>query len=314
MICTVFFCDAAPTGDATLTLNDAEEVLDELLDARNQSYVLGLKLKLPLVEIDSIHSTYSNPRKRLLHVIIGFLKQKQTGRPWRVIVDALRNPAVNLPALAKRVEAAHFPDPTSTRDVVPETTSGMTPLNYDWSNYCVSIISATESVASTTTDTSGDVVQSKTPSQLSAGEITPLCLVPCHTHFVAVAEVKDDIEGFRKRFKSLKLSVIQCLERCRIAVMTVVYMYMLMEIRAVEQHKVFLEEKHKSLRQCEDHWELFGLLNLYWNYLSPDLLDQLLDELCMKESSFKLIRDKMKMYKTDLQKFRQRTTLKLFCQ
>ena len=59
--------------------------------------------------------------------------------------------------------------PTSTCDVAPETSTGMKPLNYDWSN-SVSIISAVESVASTTTDTSGDVLKSKTPSQLSSGK------------------------------------------------------------------------------------------------------------------------------------------------
>ena len=37
-------------------------------------------------------------------------------------MGALRSPIVNLPALARRVEAAHFPDLTATRDVVPETT------------------------------------------------------------------------------------------------------------------------------------------------------------------------------------------------
>ena len=142
------------------------KVLEELLPAQNQSYVLGLKLGLPLHDVEGIHYHYYNPRDRLLKVIMEFLKQEQTGPTWRVIVDALRSPAVNLPRLAKRVEAAHFPDPTSTRDVVPETTTGMTPLNYDWSN-SVSIISAAESVASTTTDTSGDVIKPKTPSQLS---------------------------------------------------------------------------------------------------------------------------------------------------
>ena len=124
--------------------------------------------------------------------------------------------------------------------------------------------------------------------------------------------MKDEINGLQKRFKSLKESVILCLERCRIAVKTVAYK--LTEIRAVDQHKVFLEEKYESLRQCEDHWALFGTLNLYWNYLSPDLLDQLLEELIQVECSFKPIGEEMKKYKTDLQKFRQRTTLKHFCQ
>ena len=37
-------------------------------------------------------------------------------------MGALRNPIVNLTALAGRIEAAHFPDLTAARDVVPETT------------------------------------------------------------------------------------------------------------------------------------------------------------------------------------------------
>ena len=41
--------------------------------------------------------------------------------------DALKNPVVGLTALARRVEAAHFPDSTATRDVVPKTTTGKPP-------------------------------------------------------------------------------------------------------------------------------------------------------------------------------------------
>ena len=37
-------------------------------------------------------------------------------------MGALRSRTVNLTALARRVEAAHCPDLTATRDVVPETT------------------------------------------------------------------------------------------------------------------------------------------------------------------------------------------------
>ena len=134
-------------------------MLAELLDAQTQSYILGLTLGLPLAQVDAIHDSYTNPPDRLLQVIIAFFKGVEPSPTWRVIVAALRSPAVNLPALAKRVEAAHFPDPTSTRDVVPETSTGMTPLNYDCMVNSVSIISAGESVASATTDTSGDVVK-----------------------------------------------------------------------------------------------------------------------------------------------------------
>ena len=47
-------------------------------------------------------------------------------------MDALRSPAVNLTALAERVEAAHFPDSTATRPPPPrQSTSVHTvePLN-----------------------------------------------------------------------------------------------------------------------------------------------------------------------------------------
>ena len=99
--------------DETLSESDAAEILEELLPAQNQSYVLGMKLKLPLHEVEAIHLKYLDPRERLLHVIISFLRQAEPRPTWRVIVEALRNPIVNLPALARRVEAAHFPEPST---------------------------------------------------------------------------------------------------------------------------------------------------------------------------------------------------------
>ena len=102
----------------TLSPDDAVDVLEELLPAQNKSYELGLKLKLRQLEVDSIHSIYSKPRSRLLHVLIEFTNQTEPRPTWRVIVEALRSPAVNLPVLARRVEAVHFPDPTATRKFV----------------------------------------------------------------------------------------------------------------------------------------------------------------------------------------------------
>ena len=101
--------------DVTLTERDAPVVLEELLPAQTQSYQLGMKLKLEIHEIEAIHTKYLDPRDRLLHIILAFLRQAEPRPTWRVIVDALRNPAVNLTALAEKVEAVHFPDPTATR-------------------------------------------------------------------------------------------------------------------------------------------------------------------------------------------------------
>ena len=110
----------AASGDEALSSDDAAGMLNELLEAQNKSRIFGLNLQIPLHVVDAIHSTYSQPGDRLLQVLIEFTRQ--TDRPtWRVIADALRSPAVNLPHLAMKVEAAHLPNPISTRDVSSET-------------------------------------------------------------------------------------------------------------------------------------------------------------------------------------------------
>ena len=130
----------------TLQPDDAGKILEELLEAQNQSFMLGLGLNLRLHEVKAIHAKYQDPCERLLHVIISFLRQAEARPKWRVIVEALRNPIVNLPALARRVEAANFPDPTVTCDVVTETTSMSPSPPSDWCNH-ICIISDTESAA-----------------------------------------------------------------------------------------------------------------------------------------------------------------------
>ena len=116
---------AVPAADETLTPDDAADVLEELLPAQTKSYELGLKFKLPQHVVEAIHAKDVTADQYLLRIFIKFLQQVNPRPTWRVIVEALKAPAVNLPALAARVEAAHFPDSTATRDVVPETTTGM---------------------------------------------------------------------------------------------------------------------------------------------------------------------------------------------
>ena len=118
----IFYTNTAPTGDDTLQPDDVVIILEALLDAQSHSFMLGLKLYLPVREVEAIFTKYSDPRERLVHIIIAFLRQAEPRPTWRVIVGALRNPMVNLTALARRIEAARCPSPTATRDVVPETT------------------------------------------------------------------------------------------------------------------------------------------------------------------------------------------------
>ena len=96
------------------------DVLEELLPAQNKSYELGLKLKLPQHVVEGIHSKDLPPDKYLLKILIKFLHQVEPRPTWRVIVQALRSPVVDLPALAKAVEEDHFPDP---QPLVPTSVS-----------------------------------------------------------------------------------------------------------------------------------------------------------------------------------------------
>ena len=107
------------------------------------------------------------------------------------------------------------------------------------------------------------------------------------------------------------MSTIECLEKCKMVVKTVVFL--LMSIKAVDEHKMFLKKEHKTLRKCEDHWELFGDLNLYWNYLAFDLLEQLIEVLTLKQAEFDPIATEMASYKGELENFRRSTALELFC-
>ena len=126
----------------------------------------------------------------------------------------------------------------------------------------------------------------------------------------AVEALQGEIKGFHRRLNSIKESTIECLEKCRITVVTVVFLL----TSALGECKGFLETKHKDFRKSEDHWELFGGLNLYCNYLSFSLLHGLIDDLFERNKAFGEIKEEMEKYSQGIQQFRVKTTLKLFCQ
>ena len=78
----------------------------------------------------------------------------------------------------------------------------------------------------------------------------------------------------------------------------------------VDEHKQFLESHLKVLYQADDISELIGTLRFNMNYLSYHLLDYLYQEF-VKDLQLK---KEMDTYKKDLQQFRQKTPLALFCQ
>ena len=110
---------AAPTRHEPLTPDDAVNVLEEILEAQDHSRFLGLKLNVPAYIVTGIHTHYTDPKERLYYILVEFLQRGDPRPTWRAIVEALRSPAVNLPQLAMRMEAAHFPDPTASREAPP---------------------------------------------------------------------------------------------------------------------------------------------------------------------------------------------------
>ena len=87
-----------------------------MTEAVDHAVVLGVMLRLKPFELEAISKMFQDPKERLYRIILTFLRQVEPPPTWRAIVDALRSKAVNLIALAKRVEAAHFPDPTALRN------------------------------------------------------------------------------------------------------------------------------------------------------------------------------------------------------
>ena len=98
-------------GDELLAEKDIAGVVEEMLEAQNCSYKLGLKLGLEPHLLDSIHSE-KDQFKCFLQVITEFIRQAPSPT-WRLLVEALRSRLVNLPQLAKKVEANRCPTSTT---------------------------------------------------------------------------------------------------------------------------------------------------------------------------------------------------------
>ena len=143
---------------------------------------------------------------------------------------------------------------------------------------------------------------------------------------MSIEEVKTEIECFEDRFDTMKLSTIKCLEKIKVSIMVVVYILTSLSAVYMAEHKKFLKKETKKLNRCQSYWELFGELNLHWNYLSYHLLDHLIKEVSLKyqfltdvegttvEQSVRDVKRQMSLYKRDLKRFRQQTPLKVFCQ
>ena len=122
-------------------------------------------------------------------------------------------------------------------------------------------------------------------------------------------EVKSQIQEFETRFKALTRSTHEQLEGREIGVQRVVESLIQLQADDMLEHRVFPEEKMSSLVKADGIFNLFLLMNLYWNYLAYQLLAHLIKEFSLKEMRVQIIQ-----YEQDLQHFLAKTPAKIFCQ
>ena len=137
------------------------------------------------------------------------------------------------------------------------------------------------------------------------------CGYRSHSSYLFLAmSLQDKVKILQDKFRSIRKSTIQCLEKCQVAIITVVSL--MSTILGFDVRGAFQKEHHKNLHECKDHWELFGYLNLYWYYLSFNVFNELLQEPAMKKHLY-LTRGEIDTYMQDTKIFQKNTTLMQFC-
>ena len=111
-----------------------------------------------------------------------------------------------------------------------------------------------------------------------------------------------------KAFHVLKDSIQESLKKRRVFVKKVADVLTSLSPDDDEHHRLFLASHMSILYKAAYISELFGTMNLHWNYLNPSLLDHLVKEFDLEE-----VKEQMEAYKSDLQQFRMTTQLTLFC-
>ena len=133
----------------------------------------------------------------------------------------------------------------------------------------------------------------------------PLSVAPT----VSKEEVIAAIKILKKKFNALKKEIRECLDNHKIFVEDVADMLTSLSPDDDECHQIFLKENIKMLNAAGNNTELFRSMNFHWNYLDPSLLNHLVTELELVE-----VKPDMATYQSELQQFRMKTPLNLFCQ
>ena len=130
---------------------------------------------------------------------------------------------------------------------------------------------------------------------------------------IALATSTEEVEGMIAEldngFDNLKNAIRECLERQRVLVSKVADVLTSLSPDCDEQHKKLFTGSHVTdLYRAANISMLFGIMNPHWNYLDPSLLEHL-----VKKFRLEAMKRQTEGYKSDLQQFRKKTPLNLFC-
>ena len=121
-------------------------------------------------------------------------------------------------------------------------------------------------------------------------------------------EIKEEIRELERRFNKMKLKCRDGLEKRKIPVKDVVDALTNLPADDVDDHKQILQSQLSDLYEAKTQTKLIGQLSFCMNYLSYHLLEYLAKEFHLRKVSVQ-----MEVYKSDLQQFRMKTPLTLFC-
>ena len=122
-------------------------------------------------------------------------------------------------------------------------------------------------------------------------------------------DVKICIEKLNEEFHCLKNATREQLEKKNVPVKDVTdTLTSLSPFKGETHHKLFLHDNLKQLFDARDQHEVFTVMNFHWDYLNYPLLEVVINRFDIIE-----VKERMKSYISNLQDFRKKTPLLLFC-
>ena len=96
-----------PAGTSKLDVSDLSAVLEDIHDAHDKWYGIGLRLGLTQTVLKGLEQEYQKTEEMLREMLGHWLKQVTPAPTWDALFQALRSKTVNEPSLAEQLLEKH---------------------------------------------------------------------------------------------------------------------------------------------------------------------------------------------------------------